>query len=505
MAAKVFPALLLILAAACTIDDPRPIGLGGGGSPEPAPGSGGLGGSAISGAGAHAGAGIAGAGAATGASGGGVAGASGGNGGPFMPGPCADIFADDLFPTYQIQVAPAEWNALLNDFYTMQQNIAAGLGYHPYHALAEFRYGSEVITNALIRLKGWSSWWQSVPDDPPKLQFVIAFNEIDTSGRFHGLRKIELDMPRIDQTYLRQRVSLAYLRALGLPAQCANSARLFINGSYYGLYTNLERPDKTFLQRVFPGADRGDLWDAGIKLETNEETVGLPHPRLDAFWAAKTTAAIAAIADMDEALLEWAGEAMLGDADGYWLGHWNFLLYDHPTRGWLWLPHDLDADINWLDPRVDPLYYWGGDPKWAPPMQHYAAVIKDDVWRERYVAALRRANEAWAAAQLPEMLDRFAAQVGDAADADPTRPFTFAQHLSEVAYLRQSLTTRLDSVRAWLDCRAAPADAIDADGDGRPFCMDCQDHDPATYPGAAEICGDGRDQDCDGFDGTGCN
>ena len=30
--------------------------------------------------------------------------------------------------------------------------------------------------------------------------------------------------------------------------------------------------------------------------------------------------------------------------------------------------------------------------------------------------------------------------------------------------------------------------------------MDCLDSDPRTYPGAAEVCGDGRDQDCDGFD-----
>ena len=43
------------------------------------------------------------------------------------------------------------------------QNLAAKQDYHPYHALAEFRYGDEVITNALIRLKGWSSWWQADP------------------------------------------------------------------------------------------------------------------------------------------------------------------------------------------------------------------------------------------------------------------------------------------------------------------------------------------------------
>jgi hypothetical protein len=332
------------------------------------------------------------------------------------------------------------------------------------------------------------------------MQFVIAFNEVDKNGRFHGQRKLELDMPRIDQTFLRQRIALAYMRAVGLPAQCANNARVFINGAYYGLFTNMERPDKAFVERVFPGADRGDLWDYGGDLATNEDTMGLPHPRLDAFWAATTPEATAAIADMDEALLEWAAEAMFADADGYWIGHWNWFIYDHPTRGWLWIPHDLDAVINWTDPRIDPMYYWGGDSGWAPPRQHYLAVIKDPAWSERYVAALRRAHEVYTAAGLPAMLDRFAAQVRDAAAADPTRPFTFEQHLNEVAYLRQSFTTRGDSVRDWLACRAAPDSARDGDGDGRPFCMDCKDSDPATYPGAAEICGDTRDQDCDGSD-----
>ena len=228
--------------------------------------------------------------------------------------------------------------------------------------------------------------------------------------------------------------------------------------------------------------------------------MALPHPRLDAFWAAKDVAAIAAISDVDEAMLEWAAEAMLADADGYWLGHQNFFIYDHPARGWLWIPHDLDADINWLDPRIDPIYYWGGDPTWAPPWQHYAAVIKDADSRERYVAAVRRASDAWTAAQLPEMVDRFAAQIRDAAATDPTRPFTFDQHLAEVAHLRQAIIVRGDYIRAWLECRASPASAIDADGDGRPYCMDCLDTDPQTFPGAAEVCGDSRDQDCDGFD-----
>jgi hypothetical protein len=433
----------------------------------------------------------------------------GGGAGSISPtggtGACADIFSDDLLPTYEITMTPVDWAALVNDFKTMQQNIAANQDYHPYHPVAEFRYGGEVVPNTMIRLKGWSSWWQSIPDADPKMQFVIAFDAVDSQQRFHGVRKVELDMPRIDQTYVHQRLALTYLRALGLPAQCANNGRLFINGSFYGLYTNLERPDKEFTKRVFPDAPSADLWDAGLKLATNTDNTGLPHPHIDAFWAATDTVALAAIADMDEALLEWAAEAMLADPDGYWVGKYNFFLYDHPTRGWVWVPHDLDTLIDWADPRTDPMYYWGGDlVNWASPWAHYAAVIHSNVWSERYVAALQHAHDVYVATQLPQLVDRFEAQIHDAAAADPTRPFSFDDHLNAIAYLHSAIATRIDSVAAWLSCRAAPAGATDADGDGRAFCMDCNDHDASAYPGAVEVCGDGRDQDCDGGDWNNC-
>lgn len=43
----------------------------------------------------------------------------------------------------------------------------------------------------------------------------------------------------------------------------------------------------------------------------------------------------------------------------------------------------------------------------------------------------------------------------------------------------------------------APYD-LDRDDDGYHVCLDCNDSDASVHPGAAEVCGDGMDNDCNG-------
>jgi hypothetical protein len=437
----------------------------------------------------------------------GSGGAPGTGGGP-DPHQCADVFSQDLLVVYDVTLAPAVWEALLYDFHHREEREAAGQDINPYHPVQSFRYGDQVITSAMIRLKGNSSWRHALEagDNPPKLQFVISFNEVNNKGRFHGLRKIELDMPRNDQSFLRQRMAASYLRALGVPAPCANSAKLYINGAYYGLYTHLERQDKEFLQRLFPGQEEGDYWDAGGTLITNEENMSLPHPRYDALEDLTTVEELAALADMDETLLAWAGEAMIADVDGYWSGRHNFTLYDHPSRGFLWVPHDLDSAIDWADPRTDPIFWWTLRVINSEPHIPYVVVINDATWRERYVAKIQLAWQVATDADLPGRLDRFAAQIRDAALEDPTKPFTGEDHFDHVESLRAALVERQAFVRSWLECRmASPGTATaDADGDGFGWCFDCNDTEAGLRPGAAEICGDAVDQNCSGLRSEGC-
>jgi hypothetical protein len=409
---------------------------------------------------------------------------------------CSVLFHQTAFPSYHVTISDAEWAALEDEFLNRAEREAAGLDPNPYHPVG-FEYEGEEVANVSMRLKGQSSWWQTIAfDENPKMQFVIAFNEIDKDGRFKGVRKIELDMPRTDASFLRQRMGLHILRRIGVPAQCANSARLFINGEYYGLYTNLERLDKEFLERVFTGSgeDRGDLWKQGRNIRTNEDTFS--WERLSRFWdMGGGLAELEQLADLDASLAVWAAEAMLPHGDGVYIGRANFFLYDHPDRGFLWLPHDLDSVLDFLPADSSPLYPWCAG-RFANDREHWNLVLADAGWVATFEEHLAAAVDAYEVDELRALLAEWSEEIAGAVDEDPRKPFGLMEFYDAVDRMDSYLGSRAASVKEWLECRADGG--VDVDGDGYDFCHDCDDADAAVYPGAIEVC-NGIDDNCDGL------
>jgi hypothetical protein len=348
------------------------------------------------------------------------------------PKPCADIYDQDIVPTFEFDIEPDEWAALQQDCFDYVEQ------YRP----IVFRYGDE-SQEAMVRLKGYWSWICE------KLQFVVSFNEVDPDARFHGLRKIVLDAPWYDPTLLHERMAMDVLARTGAPYSCVNNARLLINGEYYGVYANVERIDHEYLERHFEAHD-GNLYKTGTELKTNEETADTSDR--DAFWAATDLEALDAIVDLDQAVATWAGEAMLPDPDSYWAGvEINFYIYNHPGRGFLFLPYDADisfAENIWPDAEyADPITYQ--HPEWLREAQ-YQVALSDPSWCEAFVDGVSAARAAYDVPAMQGRLDAWSAQIADAVAEDPHKTFSTGEHDAAVAAMRAFFQARADFVDEWL-------------------------------------------------------
>ncbi len=355
-------------------------------------------------------------------------------------GRCADLYDPDTLQQFSLDFEPDAWSDLESAC------AASALTYVP----VTFSVGDESVA-AHARLKGNWSWRCD------KMQFVISFNEDDPDGRFHGQRKLVLDAPWYDHTLLHERLAFPVFERRGLPYSCANSARLDINGAYYGLYANVERIDREYLERHFDEPD-GNLYQAGVELKTNEDTADTS--RQAALAAATSLDEIEALVDLDQAVAEWATEAWIPAMDNYWAGvEINYYLYDHPSRGFVYLPYDLDISFGdaaypdgtllWPDTvSADPIHH--EHPGWRKEWL-VQTVLADPVWCGRFVAELAATHAATSPDALVAQVRAWDDQIRPSLVEDPNRPYSVERHDAGIASLVAFVPARAAFVQAWLD------------------------------------------------------
>jgi hypothetical protein len=384
----------------------------------------------------------------------GIGGSSGTGGvGITYPRDCADVYDSTRVPQFELEIAPDQL-ALMEQDCTRETKQ-----YRP----ATLKYGEEVV-QAMVRLKGNWSWRCD------KKQFLISFNEIDPTGRFHGLRKLVFDAPWYDVTLLAERMGASFMRRFGVQWPCVNHAKLVLNGEYYGVYSNVERLDKEYLQRHFSGAEaEGNLYEGGVELRTNEDVADVS--RRDALMAGvRNLSTIEGLVDLDQAIRVWAASAMLPDPDSYWAGvEINYYLYDHPTRGFQFFPYDMDmvmlagsADEATSTVRIrvlpslvsaDPFSYENATWKREPLLQ---TVLSDARYCRKFVDELKAAREIYDVQLMTSELETWAAQIDRALREDPHKQYTYEDHVFALATGKSLMSQRLAFVDGWLATATCP-------------------------------------------------
>ncbi|MCX4245952.1 CotH kinase family protein [Paraliomyxa miuraensis] len=368
---------------------------------------------------------------------------------------CHAIYAQDHLPTFEVTVHPAVWEQLQWEWDHGQAIEDAGQDPKVYHSLLEFRYGDVVIHDARIRLRGNATYWDPWPGD--KMQFQIAFDQIDPDGRMLGLRKLALDAHTYNRHLLRDRLGLAFMRKVGVRAPCANNARLMVNGEYYGIFTNVEKLDDVFLQRTMEDPT-GDLWKrANWELKTNEGATD--DARLDAMRDATTLAELDAYLDLEQALRTFAAEAVVPHSDGAWAGGLNGYYYDDPERGkFMLLPWDLDSSFEYFNDPPDGEYPTNPDPvTWEKPTTHgrpfFDLALSDPMWFQRYIEIIDEiVHDGYEPDPMLEWIDQWSAQIEQAVLEDVNKPYDDELYYDKLEELREYVLGRHAFLEAWLAC-----------------------------------------------------
>lgn len=211
-----------------------------------------------------------------------------------------------------------------------------------------------------VRLKGSGSF----QDLSGKAAFKLDFNEYLPDQKLHGKGKITLNNMLHDSTQVHEVVAYAAFAAAGLPHARVGYAWVTVNGSPYGLYSNVETPDRDYLERNF-GHREGNLYEGGypyypdswdhadftsaeidhfeLEVGTDVERADL-HAVLAALSATELEPALSEVVDIDAYARFQIMEAWTGQWDGYAFASNNFRVYfDHGGTGkMLMVPTGLD-------------------------------------------------------------------------------------------------------------------------------------------------------------------
>ncbi len=116
----------------------------------------------------------------------------------------------------------------------------------------------EQATGAGMRFKRSTHPRSDLEEGYPKNPMVLDLNEFAPGGRLRGLRKINLEYGD-DTMLVAERLNWELLADFGLNVSRANYARVFVNGDYVGVFTNVERVDRSFAQLHW-GENDGQLF-----------------------------------------------------------------------------------------------------------------------------------------------------------------------------------------------------------------------------------------------------
>ena len=276
------------------------------------------------------------------------------------------------------------------------------------------------FNGAACRPKGNEGDW----DEEARPQFLVTFNRTDKDARFYGLRKLDLEANRNHAAPIRDRLAMRMMQDAGVEAPRVNHVRVLLNGTYYGLYQNVEYVNQEFVKARYEGGV-GNLYEKGTKLTTHEDEGDTSDLQaLQALVAGEPLAgdhatffaSLATMVDVPQVIRVMAAEVVLPSYDNFSNGSWNYWWYHVPGGKFVLIPWDLDDCLSSLAPAdADPYTFTGHA---SAPNRLRQLIDANPLWHQAFVDALVEIRDGPYAAMQSRVAE-VCAQVRPAFATDP--------------------------------------------------------------------------------------
>jgi spore coat protein CotH len=370
-----------------------------------------------------------------------------------------ELYDPELLPRFDITLPEASLASLRADSET--------------YVRGELRYGNEVVSEIGVRIKGEGS----LRTLDEKAAFKLKMDKFVPDQAFRGLRRMTFNNMVEDPSFLAERLAYEVFRAADLPAPRCNSALIYVNDEFFGVYANVEAEDKTFLRRWFADDD-GNLYEEGqvdfepgaesaFDLETNETANDRSDLRamieqLDSASTASFATDMSGVLDMPHFLRFTAAEALVNQWDMYGYTVFypnNFRLYHDPTSStFVFLPWGMDMSMKPFRDSGKPhiaIYELARRGDWAQqPVTAgliFRRCLESSECRPLYSAAVRELVDIYEAAELEAKAERYYEQIAPHVRMDPRSEYSEERFEAGYEALLSTIRERPDAVRAELE------------------------------------------------------
>lgn len=231
---------------------------------------------------------------------------------------------------------------------------------------AEFEWDGYEFSSVGVRFKGGSSY---TANQTMKKSFKIDFDVFIEDQNISGIYKINLNCNFNDPSFVREAAAYEIAWEAGLPCPRTGFAALYINDTFWGVYTIVEQFDKHFIDERFGNGEDGNLWkgdDHGsleflgwdadsyygnYELKTNESTNDWTALIELCYYLNNTPVSempdtLSSVMDVNTALALMAVDNMVVNLDSYTGRCVNYYLY-HADRDDRFVFGEWDMNESW--------------------------------------------------------------------------------------------------------------------------------------------------------------